>query len=118
MRARPAGKAPFFGLARSRVQANIPDREGWNRRSVMTGLRCLTVVAAAFAMSLSAGAACDDYAEEMALAEAMKAAQSAQSAAAQAAPATQAPAPAATESTSVASADKAAAETPPAVARQ
>ena len=56
----------------------------------MTIARCLTAAAAALVLSISAAAACDDYADEMALAEAMKDSKLAQSTAAQPAPATQA----------------------------
>ena len=69
----------------------------------MTISRCLTAAAAALVLSISPVAACDDYAEEMALAEAIKASKLAQ-AAAEVSPASQAStsAPAQTEPTSVA----------------
>ena len=70
----------------------------------MTALKCLTVAAAVLALSLSAAAACDDYADEMALAEAMQASKLAQSASAQPAPGMQAASPA-SEPTSVAAAE-------------
>ena len=73
----------------------------------MTISKCLTAAAAALALSISAAAACDDYAEEMALAEAMKDSKLAQSTAAQPAPGAQASTPASTpaEPTNVAAAE-------------
>ena len=56
----------------------------------MRVLKCLTAAAAALALSISAAAACDDYADEMALAEAMKDSKLAQSTAAEPAFSTQA----------------------------
>jgi hypothetical protein len=87
----------------------------------MTALKCLTGAAAILVLSISAAVACDDYAEEMAVAEAMKASQQAQTADAQQAHGTQTAAPAsvATEPTSVAAiAAKPAADTPAGVVRQ
>jgi len=56
----------------------------------MTALKCLTAAAAALVLSVSATAACDDYSEEMAMAEAVKASQVAQSVATESAPTEQA----------------------------
>jgi hypothetical protein len=85
----------------------------------MTALKCLTGAAAILALSISAAVACDDYAEEMAVAEAMKASQQAQTADAQQATGTQTAAPTATGPTSVAAAAaKPTTATPAGVVRQ
>ena len=70
----------------------------------MTARKCLTVAAAVLALSISAAAACDDYADEMALAEAVQASKLAQPASAQPAPGAQATSPA-SGPTSVAAAE-------------
>jgi hypothetical protein len=74
----------------------------------MTALKCLTAVAAALALSLSAAAACDDFDQEIALADAMKAQQSSRTATAEPAQATQSAAPATTspDATNVAAVEK------------
>jgi hypothetical protein len=68
----------------------------------MTALRCLTVASAMLALSMSAATACDDYEEEMALAEAMKASKLAQTTEQPSPSSTQATAPSPAEPTSVA----------------
>jgi hypothetical protein len=70
----------------------------------MTALKCLTAATAMLAVSISAAAACDDYEEEMALAEAVQASKVAESAAPQPAPGAQATSPA-SGPTSVAAAE-------------
>jgi hypothetical protein len=67
----------------------------------------LTAAAAALALSISAAAACDDYDDEMAVAEALNAVKVAQSATPQQAPGVETASPASNqaESTSVAAAD-------------
>ena len=81
----------------------------------------LTAAVAALALSISAAAACDDYDDEMAVAEAVNALKLAQSAIPQQAPSVQTASPTSTqaEPTSVAAADaKPATETPTGTVRQ
>ena len=82
----------------------------------MTARKCLTAATAMLALSISAAAACDDFDDEMALADAMKA-KLAETASAQPAPGVQTATPA--EPTSVAAAEtKLPADTSTATARQ
>ena len=71
----------------------------------MTARKCLTAAAATLALSISAATACDDFDDEMALAEAVQASKLAQPASAQPAPGVQTATSPASEPTSVAAAE-------------
>jgi hypothetical protein len=106
-----------FGLAGVLARANIG--HGQIRRCALTVLKSLTVAAAVLALSISAAIACDDYEEELALAEAMKASKLAQSTDQPTAPSAQsAPALAPVDQTNIAAAEAPKGETPPGPLRQ
>ena len=94
-----------FALAEDTIRFNIG--QATIGSVPMTALKCLAAAAAALTLSVAAAVACDDYEEEMAVADAVKASKLAQSADAQAAPNAQTAAPATNlaEPTNLAAAD-------------
>jgi hypothetical protein len=85
----------------------------------MTVLKFLTAAATALALSISAAVACDDYEEELALAEAIKASKLAQATEQSAPPSAQAAAPSPPgEQTNIAAAEAPKGETPLGTLRQ